>query len=258
MTINCCLVQFDIDLENKTNNLSKIDKLLKGTSSKNSVIFLPEFFNGSYPENLKIGAEDMSGPTVNWMSEKAVRYNSVIAGSLIIKEENEFYNRFIWCFPDGKIQYYNKRHMFCIDGEENLLSPGKKRVVIEYQGIRFCPIVCYDIRFPVWLRNKNDYDVIVCSANWPLNRKNVWNTLLRARAIENQSYVIGINRIGTDGFGTLNCGESQVIDFQGNIIQIADKSSETILRINLDIDKLFKFRNSFPVWKDADDFQINY
>jgi omega-amidase len=258
MPVNCCLIQFNVVYKNRVDNLLKIDNILAGASPENSIIFLPELFTSGYPVNLETESEEMNGPSMKWMSAHSVRYNSVIAGSLIIQENKSFYNRFIWCFPDGKIKFYDKRHMFCMNDEEKYLKPGQERIIIEYQGIRFLPVLCYDIRFPVWIRNKNDYEVIVCPANWPLNRKNVWNTLLRARAIENQAFILGINRTGTDVDGTIYCGESQAVDFNGNVISSLDESGEMMLKISLDINKLHEYKSKFTAWKDADEFQIKY
>jgi omega-amidase len=256
MELNCYLVQFDIDWKSITGNLNKLDNLFKEGIKENSLILLPELFNCGYSHNLKDFAESPDGTTSRWMKNKAKSLNSVVAGSLLIKENNRFYNRFLWYFPDGKAQYYDKHHLFCIDGEESFMTRGNERVIIEYLGVRFLPVLCYDIRFPVWSRNKNDYDVLVYSANWPTNRKNVWNTLLGARAMENQSYVIGINKIGLDGFGTLNCGCSQVIDFFGNTVARSGEDTEEVLNAILDISILEDYRKKFPAWQDADLFDL--
>lgn len=255
--LNCYLVQFDIVWENRSINLLKISDLLRNPNPINSLILLPEMFNNGFSMNIEVVAENMDGPTLQWMQETASSYNSIVAGSLVIKENSNYYNRFIWCFPDGKYKYYNKRHLFRMEDEEKYYSPGAERVIVEYMGFKFLPIICYDIRFPVWIRNKNDYDVIVCSANWPISRYNAWNTLLKARAIENQSYVLAANRIGKDNKDTQYCGESLAIDFIGETMAIASEQSDIVITIQLDLEELKKFRSSFPAWKDADSFQIN-
>jgi len=250
------LIQFDVEWEVPARNMSIIEKILEQSKPFDSVIVLPEMFNSGFTMNVGKIAETMNGITVNWMVNTAKRYSSVIAGSLIIEENNTYYNRFLWTFPDGTYQYYDKRHLFRMGGEAELFSNGKERIIINYKGFRIIPLICYDLRFPVWSRNCNDYDIIVYSASWPASRQNVWNTLLKARAIENQAFVMGINRTGTDFNGINYKGQSQFVDFKGDVIKSAESVGEFILTADLDKKELELFREKFPVWKDADSFRL--
>jgi omega-amidase len=250
------LVQTDIVPDHTHLNLIKHSNLLASVNPVNSFILLTEMFNSGLPSDVPAAAETMDGPTVKWMQQLSLKFNSVVAGTLTIVEKKNYFNRFVWAFPDGKLEFYDKKHLFCIDGEESHYSPGSKRVIIEYQGLRILPLICYDIRFPVWSRNRNDYDVLIYSVNWPVSRNYVWTTLLKARAIENQAFAIGINRIGTDKKGDPYGGESQAVDFKGEIIKAADTNSELVISFDIDAAELNSFRKSFPVWKDADDFNI--
>ena len=173
---------------------------LMASGAAADVIMLPEMFSTGFTMDSKTLAETMDGPTVLWMRERAESLGSVIAGSLIV-DDGGFFNRLIWATPDGGVQYYDKRHLFRMAGEDQYFSPGEERVIVSYQGWRLCLSVCYDLRFPVWLRNRGDYDALVCVANWPAARAAAWQTLLGARAIENQAYCIGLNIVGRDGSG---------------------------------------------------------
>jgi omega-amidase len=250
------LVQTDIVSDHTHLNLIKYSNLLTDINPVNSVILFPEMFNTGLPLNVPASAENMDGPTGQWMQQISLKYNSVVAGTITIVENKNYFNRFLWVFPDGKKTWYDKRHLFCINGEESQYTSGKKKIIVEIQGIRILPLTCYDIRFPVWARNKNNYDAIVYSVNWPLSRNNVWITLLKARAIENLAYAIGINRIGVDYKGDKYGGESQAVDFKGETIITSDTNSESVISFDIDVTKLNEFRQSFPVWKDADDFNI--
>jgi omega-amidase len=249
------LVQYNIIWESPSQNISKISDLLGNYMPNNAFIVLPEMFSTGFTMKPQTMAEKMDGDTVHWMKAIAKQYNSVIAGSLIIEENIQFYNRFVCVFPNGNITFYNKRHLFRMGGENNVYCQGNERLIVSFDGFRILPLICYDLRFPVWSRNQNDYDVIVYSANWPASRQNVWNSLLKARAIENQAYVIGVNRIGTDGTGIEYIGESQVVDFKGfELVNAASK--EEIISISLNIEELNTFKKSFPTWMDGDGFSI--
>jgi omega-amidase len=250
------LVQTDIVPDHTHLNLIKHSNLLVDINPVNSVILFPEMFNSGLPSDVAASAENMDGATVSWMQQISSKYNSVVAGTLTITENNNYFNRFVWVYPDGKKAWYDKRHLFCMNGEESQYTSGNKKVIVEIQGLRILPLTCYDLRFPVWARNRNDYDAIVYSVNWPLSRRNVWNVLLKARAIENQAYAIGINRIGVEKSGDIYGGESQAVDYKGETIIAAATDSESVISFELDITKLQTFRQSFPFWKDADNFNI--
>lgn len=254
--LKCCLVQFKIEWEKPLVNLSKISQLLEQTDAGDALILLPEMFNSGFTTNVPGVAEPMDGPAVSWMQNTSARYKSIIAGSILIKENNKYYNRFICSFPNGDLKYYDKRHLFRMGHEDEFISSGKNRLVIEYNTARILPLICYDLRFPVWSRNKNDYDIILYSANWPVSRKIVWDILLKARAIENQSYVLGVNCVGTDKEGNEYSGSSQVIGYNGEIIKQAGENKEEIITVLLNMNKIKKYRKGFPVWKDADSFEI--
>lgn len=247
-------IQSNIYWENKEKNLNYFEKQIKKTNS--DIVLLPEMFSTGFSMNAKKLSETMKGKTVNWMKELANFKKAVIAGSIIIEENKKFFNRFLWVNPNGEIIFYNKRHLFSM-AEENLhYTKGNERIIINYNGWKFCPIICYDLRFPVWCRNKNDYDVLICVANWPEIRIQAWNTLLQARAIENYCYTIGVNRIGIDGKNIKYNGSSAVYDFKGNTIFNA-KNKEVLAEFFLYKKNLSEYKNKFPVYKDSDDFIIN-
>jgi len=164
------------------------------------VVFLPEMFATGFSMNVSELAEPMNGETVNWMKKRCSEHQLALCGSLIIQENGNFYNRMLFVEPSGKTSFYDKRHLFTMGNEESHFQAGTERLIVDYKGWRICPLICYDLRFPVWARNRNEYDLLVYSANWPQARTEVWNTLLKARAIENQCYVVGVNRVGADGF----------------------------------------------------------
>jgi predicted amidohydrolase len=248
--------QFDLAWENIKANLSKIDQMLKRLPAGTDIVFLPEMFSTGFTTNAAKVAESMSGETMNWIRQRCVEYQTAICGSLVIQEEGKYFNRLVFVDPDGKVSQYDKRHLFTMAGEESCYSKGENRLIVEYKGWRICPLICYDLRFPVWSRNLNNYDLLVYSANWPEPRALVWNTLLKARAIENQSYVVGVNRVGTDGNKISYLGQSQMIDAKGNVIALAQDNREEIRSTPISFTELLNFRKKFPVLNDSDDFCI--
>ncbi len=251
--LNITLIQPDIIWEKPLENLAKYSKMLS-TVQSTDVIVLPEMFTTGFsmaPEKL---CENMNGPSVLWMKKRAREKNASVVGSLIINENENIYNRAVWVFPDGNIQFYDKRHLFSM-GEEHLhYSPGNKKLIVEFRGWKFCPLVCYDLRFPVWSRNTEDYDVLLYVANWPAARHEVWKTLLHARAIENQAYCAGVNRIGKDGSGLNYLGASALILPKGKSEFLDDvEKSRTF---SLSYSELHQFRKNFPVLNDGDKFKL--
>jgi predicted amidohydrolase len=190
------------------------------------------------------------------MQDIVTKFNIGVCGSYIIRENSYFYNRWIFVSSEGEIWSYDKRHLFAISGEEGLFTRGKERVVFNFRGLRICPNVCYDLRFPVWSRNRNDYDLLINSSNWPESRRDVWITLLKARALENQCFVAGVNRIGIDGTGIKYCGDSMILGPKGEIIAEGKQNEESLISGDISIDELSDFRKKFPVLKDADRFSI--
>lgn len=251
------VIQPDVVWENKMANFVNLEKLISSTDSKTDVIILPEMFNTGFSMNTGTLGESMGSITYDWMINIAETTNKGICGSYIIQEKDRFYNRWIFVSPDKKSWIYDKRHLFRMGNEENFFSPGNKRLIFTFRGVRISAIVCYDLRFPVWCRNRNEYDLLINSANWPETRRDVWITLLKARAIENQCYVAGSNRIGIDKDGVKYCGDSIIIDSGGGVIASADQNKECSISIEISMTDLSDFRKKFPVLTHADDFNIN-
>ena len=254
LTITC--VQTSLIWENSEANLTHFDGLLNKVTSETEVIVLPEMFTTGFTMNAAAVAEKMDGKTVNWMKVKSGELNSAIAGSLIIEEDGKFFNRLVWAQPDGKVFTYDKRHLFRMGDEEKVFTAGKERLIVDYKGWKYCPLVCYDLRFPVWSRNRKDeFDCLLYVANWPGVRSYPWSQLLIARAIENQVYVAGCNRIGNDNKEQYYSGDSAVIDFKGEVISSC-RHQEAVFTTVLQKDALDEYRKVFPAWMDADRFEV--
>lgn len=251
------MIQPDLFWENKTKNFSALGDLLSPLSGMTDLVVLPEMFNTGFSMNTAELSEPANGDTFLWMSKLCRNGNFAMCGSYMVSEQGKVYNRWVFTGPDGEYYYYNKRHTFSMGEENNYITSGNKRLVFNYMGVRISPYICYDLRFPVWSRNRNDTDLMIFVANWPDARQNVWNTLLKARAIENQCFVAGSNRIGIDGNGIFYSGDSAVIDPRGEIISLADHGKAQSIAAEIKIDELTKFRNKFAVLNDADDFIIN-
>jgi predicted amidohydrolase len=200
-------------------------------------------------------AEDMDGPTVDWMREEAAALGCVITGSLIVRDGGRCYNRLVWARPDGSLEHYDKRHLFRLAGEQEHYAAGSRRLVLALKGWRVCPMVCYDLRFPVWSRSRDDYDLLLYVANWPARRAHAWSTLLRARAIENLCYVVGVNRIGRDGNGATYAGDSVAVDFLGQALTSVGGGDRVETAV-LDLESLRAYRRDFPAHLDADRFEL--
>jgi predicted amidohydrolase len=256
------LVQTQLKWEDSLANIKHLNKLLFRIAPKSTdIIVLPEMFNSGFTMNVKQCAEAMNGFTMQWMQETAKSMKSVICGSIIIKEKNKYYNRFIWMRPDGTAEYYNKRHLFSMAKEDTVFAKGNKALIVELKGWKIMPLVCYDLRFPVWSRNidsknKYRYDVMINVANWPAVRSYAWQQLLIARAIENQAYVCGVNRVGKDGNEIAYNGYSFALDMLGNKLSTLKPNKEGIETITLNYKDLLAFRKRFPANKDADQYII--
>jgi len=241
-------------------NLKYISSLLSKKDLDTDVIILPEMFSTGFTMKSEKMAEPMNGRTHNWMQSQASLHDSVICGSTIIKENGNYYNRFLWVEPDGKTINYDKRHLFRMADENNHYSAGTSQVVIHYKGWKICPLVCYDLRFPIWARNfitdkEFSYDVLLYVANWPQARVLTWDTLLRARAMENYAYCIGVNRVGEDEKGIQYNGHSAVYDSKGDDHCFLD-NSEQIYSLTLKKSHLESYREKFPSFLDADNFEL--
>jgi len=254
--LQVALIQEDLIWENPIQNRLNFELLIFSLVGKADVVFLPETFTTGFTNAIEPLSENLQGPTVTWLLELSIKTKIALGGSLFIHEGDEYFNRFVFVTPEGDLSFYDKRHLFSIGGESNLLKPGARRVVISYLGWQIAPFICYDLRFPVWCRNKSDIDLMVFVANWPAPRLEVWNVLLRARAIENQVYVAGVNRVGTDGNGTNYAGESQLINARGELVAPVPNLDSRILLFDLSKSALDDFRVKFPIDKDADQFII--
>lgn len=246
------LIQHDIKWEDKLYNLTQYQTYIDNIE-KTDIIILPEMFTTGFTINPSLFSEMMNGETITWMKNIAMLNDCVITGSLIIEENSKYYNRLIWCHPNGDIEFYDKKHLFSFAGENNFYTSGDKQLIINYKGFRIKPLICYDLRFPVWSRT-GDFDMIIYVANWPKIRSSAWRTLLKARAIENQSYVIGVNRIGKDGLGIDHSGDTTVVDANGDVTNwLFVEGAHTI---DLNLYSLNKIRDKFPFLKDKDIFNI--
>lgn len=221
------------------------------------LFILPEMFNSGFSMESQLIAQPMDGPTVRWMQQQAKQANAALCGSVAIKQDGAIYNRLLFVTPDGQVQWYDKRHLFRMGNEHLFYQAGTERVVLSYLGFRFCLQVCYDLRFPVFARNQQDYDVLIYVANWPEPRRLVWRTLLQARAIENQAYVLGCNRIGQDDNGLQYSGDSMVVNYLGQIQAELQQGQQAVLLAELDLTALALFKQKFPAYLDADAFVLS-
>jgi predicted amidohydrolase len=254
--INVCLVQADLVWEKIDANLKALDRMLEKLPDGTDLVALPETFSTGFTMQSDRFAEGEDGKALSWMLKTAREKNIYMTGSLIIRERQRIFNRLYWVSPQGVEGYYDKRHLFRLGREDEHFVPGEARKVFTLGDFRILPQICYDLRFPVFARNQGDYDVLLNVANWPAPRQQVWDVLTRARAIENQCYFLGINRAGIDGLGTVHTGGTCAIDPMGSIMQKLDKQAG-ILTCTLDLNKLRNYREKFPVWKDADRFELD-
>lgn len=260
--LSVTLVQTELHWEDKAANLAMLENKVRTIQQATQLVVLPEMFSTGFsmePERL---AETMDGPTVQWMRQLAAEKKVILTGSLIIEEGGKYYNRLLWMLPNGQHGYYDKRHLFAFAGEDKHYSPGGKRLIASVNGWRINLQVCYDLRFPVWARQSPrtadkspEYDLLVYAANWPERRNHAWKTLLQARAIENQCYVVGVNRIGNDDKGIYHSGDSMVIDPLGAVLYTKAHESD-MHTVTLDKSILEEIRSRFPFWKDADGFTL--
>lgn len=254
--LNLAWIQNEAEWENSTNSLTRLDKLIHESALLADLLILPEAFATGFSMNVANISQPMDGEVVNWMKKVADKFKLAVCGSVFIKEEEQVFNRFLFVFPSGEIVHYNKRHLFSMGGEDRSYASGNQQVLIEYKGWKIFPQICYDLRFPVWSRNTMNYDLLINVSNWPAVRNEVWETLLKARAIENQCFVAGVNRTGVDGLHIKYRGNSMAIDYKGKVLQ---KTGRNKLFAQQSIDKreLYAFRSKFDTLKDADTFSIH-
>ena len=259
--LNITIIQADLHWEDKVANMKMFEEKINSIKERAEVVVLPEMFSTGFSMKPKELAEKMDGPTVEWMKSIAAKKKIILTGSLIIEEEGKYFNRLIWMLPNGQYGYYDKRHLFAYATEDEYYSPGNKRLIASVKGWRINLLVCYDLRFPVWARQSNDdsgtpeYDLLIYVANWPERRVHAWKTLLQARAIENQCYVVGVNRVGDDANGHHYSGESMIVDPMGEVLY-TKAHEEDIFTVTLHKEKLDEVRTKLPFWKDGDNFMI--
>lgn len=253
--MNVALLQTDLVWENPLENRKNFAQQINSIDNDVDLIVLPEMFTSGFTMSPELVAESMDGITINWLKAIAKTKNCAVTGSLVITENNIFYNRMVFVYPNGEVKKYDKKHLFTLANEDKMYTAGTEKVIVEYNNFKICLQVCYDLRFPVFSRNTENYDLLIYIASWPEVRINAWNCLLKARAIENLCYTIGVNRIGIDGNELQYTGQSQVIDFLGNYL-VEPSPKESILTTKL----LLKFQNQtrekLNFLNDKDDFMI--
>jgi omega-amidase len=250
------LIQSDLYWEDPSENRKNFESKINQIDSEVDLIILPEMFSTGFSMNASNVAETMQGETILWMQNIAKQRNCAITGSLIITENNQYFNRMLFVFPSGEIQHYDKRHLFSLAGEDQTYKSGTEKVIVDYLGWKICLQVCYDLRFPVFARNVENYDLLLYVANWPKVRTNAWDILLKARAVENLSYVVGVNRIGFDAHNYEHIGHSQVVDFLGNYI-LEPQETEGVFIVELDKNEMLETRKKLNFLSDKDVFEIN-
>lgn len=265
--LSVTVVQTHLHWEDKHRNLRMLQEKILSIPEYTEVVVLPEMFSTGFCMHPQTLAEKMDGDTIRWMQIVAAQKKVIITGSIIIEEGGNFYNRLIWMLPDGNLGYYDKRHLFAYASENERYTAGNKRLIASVKGWKINLQICYDLRFPVWVRQRNnprlneaaslpEYDLIIYVANWPESRNHAWKTLLQARAIENQCYVVGVNRVGNDGNGIPHSGDSMIIDPLGMVLYTRSQQ-EDIFTTTLQKQRIESVRTQFPFWKDADSFLID-
>jgi omega-amidase len=249
------LIQCELAWEQPDDNRRQIGEIIEGLASDTDLVVLPEMFTTGFSMNALANSEEVGGPTEQWLLEMARRQDCAIAGSIAVREEERVYNRLLFATPSG-VQHYDKRHLFRMAGEHKRYAPGAERVIVQWRDWRINLQVCYDLRFPVFSRNREDYDLLLYVANWPAQRRHHWRQLLIARAIENLACVVGVNRIGADASGLNYCGDSLAVTAEGEILLDA-KNENGAARVVLDSTALQAYREAFPCQLDSDNFQLD-
>lgn len=256
-SLRVSLVQTELVWQNPAANRTHFAALLQNLVGQTDLIVLPEMFTTGFMMTPETHAEAYGGDTFTWLQTQANQLQAAICGSVATEVNGRYTNRFMFVTPGSEVQFYDKRHLFRMGDEVNHYSAGSERKTFNYQGFRILPQVCYDLRFPVFMRNRNDYDLAIVVANWPAVRRKPWRTLLQARAIENQSYVLGVNRVGTDGLGLAYSGDSLAVDFKGELLIDQAEGIAFVETTPLDLNALKQFREQFPAWMDADEFSLS-
>lgn len=255
-TLNIALVQTELVWENPDRNRAEISKKIEALTGPIDIIVLPEMFTSGFTMQPQNVAETMDGETISWLKTIAASKQLAITGSMVIKENHHYFNRMVFVHPNGTVEHYDKRHTFTFAGEDKVYTPGTKKIIVDYKGWKICPLICYDLRFPVWARNTEAYDVLIYVANWPAARIVAWDTLLKARAIENMSYCVGVNRVGTDANNHDYLGHSAVYDVLGNRIDSIPFDEEAVEIVSLQKEVVEVNRSKFNFLADQDQFSI--
>ncbi|MBT8266384.1 MAG: amidohydrolase [Bacteroidia bacterium] len=255
-SLKIALIQSHLIWENPEQNRINFELTIDAISEPIDFIILPEMFTSGFTMNPSKVAETMDGTTVKWMTDISLKYSVAIGGSLVIQEEDKFYNRFVFALPNGDLRHYDKRHTFTLAGEHKVYGAGKKKVIFEYKGWKICPQVCYDLRFPVWARNLEDYDLLIYVASWPKPRIDAWDALLKARAIENMSYCVGVNRVGLDANNYEYPGHSAVYDGLGKLVTEIQNEVENTFIVELQKTHLTTIREKLRFLEDRDQFNL--
>ena len=254
--LNIVAIQANLTWGNPEKNRLYFEQVINKLTSNTNLVVLPEMFSTGFTMKPSSVSETMNGATVSWMINMAKTHDIGIIGSMVIQENNQYFNRAIFVHPSGHLEIYDKRHLFSLAGEDRQYTPGTNRIVIQFKGWRICPFICYDLRFPVWSRNTDNYDVLLFMANWPIPRIDAWDTLLKARAIENMSYCIGVNRIGEDENGYQYNGHTSAYNFLGEKVASTAEGKEDVLHCEISKTKLDEFRQKLNFLKDQDSFKI--
>lgn len=249
-------IQADLAWENPSKNIAFFEEKINSLNNDTDLIVLPEMFTTGFTMQPNNVAEKMNGLTVSWMQKIAFNKQTAICGSLVIMEDGKFFNRFIFVYPSGEIKTYNKRHSFTLAGEHEMYTSGSEKIIINYKDWKICPLICYDLRFPVWARNTENYDVLIYMANWPVTRIKAWETLLKARAIENMSYVIGVNRTGKDANNYQYSGNSLLVDYLGETLSSLQENEIGLINATFFKDKQDVVRKKLGFLNDMDSFNI--
>lgn len=256
-SINISTIQTELVWESRDENLAHFEKLFKQIPKESDIVVMPEMFSTGFSMSPEKLAEKVDGVTVQWMKSQAKKLEKVIVGSVIIEDQDQFFNRLFWVNPNGEMQSYDKKHCFRYADEHLHYTAGEQELIVNYKGWNFACYICYDLRFPVWSRNTNlKYDAAIYIANWPERRSEHWTSLLKARAIENQAYVVGVNRIGDDGNRISHSGDTAVYNEVGKRISVTKPGMESVETITLSKENLNTYREKFPAWKDADEFKF--
>ncbi|MEM7185038.1 MAG: amidohydrolase [Bacteroidota bacterium] len=256
-TLAITIVQSHLHWENPEANRAHFTSLIEGLQTSTDLIVLPEMFTTGFTMNAAPLAESDDGPTLRWMQQIATQHDCAVTGSVIIKTDGNYYNRLYFVHPDQSIERYDKRHTFTLAKEHEIYTAGIQQLVVDYRGWKLLPLICYDLRFPVWARNTMDYDLLLYVANWPKVRVSAWDALLKARAIENMCYCVGVNRVGLDGNGYEYTGHSAVYDVLGTLISSSELEQEFVETVQLSKDHINTNRSKLQFLQDRDSFTLD-